>query len=176
MEITVKDVVITLVKGDITDLAVDAIVNPANSDLILGGGVAGAVRRRGGPSIQEECSAIGNTPVGTAVITGAGDLPAKHVIHAVGPVMGSGDENRKLADAVRNALEIAEANNVRSIAFPAISTGIFGFPGPQCARILFSTVIAYLKSGSRFDRIIFCLFDNDMYSIFETEASRLAEE
>jgi O-acetyl-ADP-ribose deacetylase len=176
MELSVKDVVITLVKGDITSLAVDAIVNAANSKLVLGAGVAGAIRQGGGPSVQAECDAIGGTPVGTAAITGAGNLPAKYVIHAVGPIMGSGDEDRKLADAVRHALELADNNHLRSIAFPAISTGVFGYPGPRCAKIMFSTVIAYLKSGSTLDRIMFCLFDNEMYSFFEEELSRMAEE
>jgi O-acetyl-ADP-ribose deacetylase (regulator of RNase III) len=99
--IRLNETQLELVEGDITELDVDAIVNPANEDLKLGSGVAGAIRQKGGPSIQKECDRIGGTPVGTAVITGAGELPHKHVIHAVGPRMGEGDEDRKLASAVR---------------------------------------------------------------------------
>ena len=117
-----------LVKGDITELDVDAVVNAANEHLILGAGVAGAIRRKGGPSIQEECYRIGGTFVGGAVITTGGNLKARHVIHAVGPRMGEGEEDEKLGNAVLNSLKVAEENGLRSIAFPAISTGIFGFP------------------------------------------------
>ncbi len=176
MEMCVGDSIITLVLGDITDLAVDAIVNAANSNLILGGGVAGAIRKKGGSAIQKECDDIGGTAVGTAVITSAGNLPASYVIHAVGPVMGSGDEDKKLADATASALEIAEKNHLRSIAFPAISTGIFGYPKKRCARVMLLTTIAYLKAGSLLDRIIFCLFDNETYTIFEEELLRLKSE
>jgi O-acetyl-ADP-ribose deacetylase len=174
MEVNIRDTLITLVKGDITALAVDAIVNPANSQLMLGGGVAGAIRKKGGPTIQAECDAIGGTPVGTAVMTKAGSLPAKYVIHAVGPVMGSGDEDRKLADATRNALELAEKHKLRTIAFPAISTGIFGYPGDRCAKVMLSHTMAYLAAGSHLHRIIFCLFDDSMFSFFEQELNRLA--
>ncbi|WP_372897045.1 macro domain-containing protein [Stieleria sp.] len=121
-----------LLEADITELEVDAIVNAANEHLKLGGGVAGAIRKRGGPSIQKECDRIGGTPVGTAVITGAGDLPFRHVIHAVGPKMGEGDEDRKLASAVRASLALADRHGLRSIALPAISTGNFGVPGDRC--------------------------------------------
>ena len=176
MELNVQDTVIALLKGDITDLAVDSIVNAANSNLQLGGGVAGAIRKKGGPTIQEECDAIGGTPVGTSVITKAGDLPAKYVVHTVGPVMGSQDEDRKLADATRSALELADDKHIRSIAFPAISTGIFGFPKDRCAKVMLSTTIAYLKGGSKLDRVFFCLFDDEMYSIFEEELSKLVSE
>ncbi len=172
MEMSVNETLITLVKGDITELAVDAIVNPANSNLVLGGGVAGAIRSRGGPEIQKECDALRGTPVGTAVITGAGNLPAKYVIHAVGPVMGSGDEDKKLAEATRSALEIAVEKKIRSIAFPAISTGIFGYPGDRCARVMLTTVTAFLADETQIDRVIFCLFDDDMFGIFEKELSR----
>lgn len=176
MEIHAQDTVIVLIKGDITQLKVDAIVNAANSDLILGSGVAGAIRTNGGPSIQDECNAIGGTPVGTAVITGAGQLPAKYVIHAVGPIMGSGDEDQKLADAVRCSLEVADKNNLRSIAFPAISTGVFGYPGKECAKIMLSITYAYLQNDSNLDQIIFCLYDDNMYSIFEEETNRRSED
>ena len=176
MEYNVKDTQIAIIMGDIATLGVDAIANAANEDLILGSGVAGSIRLKGGPSIQEECDLIGGTPVGTAVITKAGNLPAKHVIHAVGPVMGSGDEERKLSEATRSALELAEKHHIRSLAFPAIGTGVFGFPGDRCARVMISTTIAFAKGGGQLDRVIFCLFSNEMYNIFEEELSRYTSD
>jgi O-acetyl-ADP-ribose deacetylase (regulator of RNase III) len=115
-----------LIEGDITELDVDAIVNAANSQLQLGSGVAGAIREKGGPSIQEECDKLGSTYVGGAVLTGAGNLKAKHVIHAVGPKMGEGEEESKLRNATMNSLLVAAEHGLKSIAFPTISTGIFG--------------------------------------------------
>src|SRR5688572_23694775 len=123
MQVTVNGISIELVKGDITDLAVDAIVNAANEYLVLGAGVAGAIADKGGPSIQAECDLLRGCEVGSAKMTGAGNLPAKHVIHAVGPQMGEGNEPGKLAGATRTSLQIAERNGLQSIAFPAISTG-----------------------------------------------------
>src|SRR5689334_22930847 len=128
LTVTLERTQLELIEGDITTLDVDAIVNAANEHLQLGGGVAGAIRQKGGPSIQEECNRIGGTPVGTAVMTGAGNLKARQVIHAVGPQMGEGDEDKKLASAVRAALALADRRGFKSIALPAISTGIFGFP------------------------------------------------
>jgi O-acetyl-ADP-ribose deacetylase (regulator of RNase III) len=136
--------VLELVQGDITEMETDAIVNAANAQLVLGGGVAGAIKRKGGPAIQEECNRIGGTQVGGAVITTGGNLKARHVIHAVGPRMGEGDEDRKLRDATLNSLKIAEQHELESISFPAISTGIFGYPVDRCARIMLSTAIEYL--------------------------------
>src|SRR4030095_17098286 len=114
-----------LVQGDITDLDVDVIVKPANQHRQLGAGVAGAIRAKGGPSIQEECNRIGGTPVGTAVMTGAGHLKARWVIHAVGPRMGEGDEDKKLASAVRAALALADRRGMKSVVPPALSTRQF---------------------------------------------------
>lgn len=168
--------VIELVKGDITELEVDAIVNAANSALKMGGGVAGAILRKGGREIQEECDRIGYCPVGGAVITGAGRLKAKYVVHAVGPRMGEGDEDRKLRNATLNALKVAEEHGVRSIAFPAISTGIFGFPKDRCAKIMLRTAADYLSKGSRVKRVIFCLYDDETYGIFREELERLRSE
>ena len=119
---------VELVEGDITEMDTEAIVNAANDRLILGAGVAGAIRSKGGPGIQEECDTIGGTYVGGAVVTGGGNLKARYVIHAVGPRMGEGDEDRKLGEATLNSLKRAEEHHMKSIAFPAISTGIFGFP------------------------------------------------
>ena len=155
-----------LVKGDITEQSTDAIVNAANAQLILGGGVAGAIRRKGGPAIQEECNKIGGTFVGGAVITTGGNLKAKHVIHAVGPRMGEGDEENKLKNATINSLKVADENFLKSIAFPAISTGIFGFPLERCAEIMLSETINYLKGQTGLEKVIFCLFDDKAFNIY----------
>ena len=168
--------IVELVKGDITELEVDAIVNAANSRLKMGGGVAGAILRKGGWSIQEECDKIGYCPVGGAVITGAGKLKAKYVIHAVGPRMGEGDEDRKLRNATLNSLKLAEKHGIKSIAFPAISTGIFGFPKDRCAKIMLRTAVDYLKAGSGIERVIFCLYDDETYQIFAEELNRIKNE
>ena len=161
-------VILELVQADITDLATDAIVNAANEELQLGGGVAGAIRRRGGPAIQRECDDIGGTPVGTAVITTGGNLKARFVIHCVGPRWGEGEEDEKLANTVLSALKLADSRQLRSIAFPAISTGVFGFPKDRAAQVILSTVIDYLKQGtSKLRRIIFCLFDPTTFHIFK---------
>ena len=166
----VGDSVVELVKGDITELDVDAIVNAANSALKMGGGVAGAILRKGGYSIQEECDRIGYCPVGGAVITGAGRLKARYVIHAVGPRMGEGDEDNKLRNATLNSLKLADQHKLESIAFPAISTGIFGFPKDRCAKIMLATTIEYLeqnKGKTSLKRVIFCLYDDETYNIFK---------
>ena len=168
--------IVELVKGDITELEVDAIVNAANSRLKMGGGVAGAILRKGGWSIQEECDKIGYCPVGGAVITGAGKLKAKYVIHAVGPRMGEGDEDRKLRNATLNSLKLAEKHGIKSMAFPAISTGIFGFPKDRCAKIMLRTAVDYLKAGSSIERVIFCLYDDETYQIFAEELNRIKNE
>ncbi len=157
---------IHLLIGDITDLDVDAIVNAANARLILGAGVAGAIRRKGGPSIQEECNRIGGTYVGGAVITNAGLLKAKKVIHAVGPRMGEGREDEKLADATRNSLLRAEEHGLKSIAFPAISTGIFGFPVDRCAGIMLKEAVQYLLHTGKVTDIYFCLWEQHVYTVF----------
>jgi len=155
--------------GDITQLDVDAIVNAANSQLVLGAGVAGAIRTKGGPSIQEECNAIGHCPVGGAVITGGGDLKARHVIHGVGPRQGEGDEEAKLKNATLNSLKVADQNNLESITFPAISTGIFGFPLDACARIMLTTVKKYLTGPTQIKRVVFALFDDKSLKMFEDQ-------
>jgi O-acetyl-ADP-ribose deacetylase (regulator of RNase III) len=156
-----------LVKGDITEMETDVIVNAANAQLILGGGVAGAIRRKGGPAIQEECNKIGGTYVGGAVITTGGNLKARHVIHAVGPMMGEGDEDNKLRDATINSLKVADENQLKSIAFPAISTGIFGYPLDRCAEIMLSETINYLNSKTGLEKVVFCLFDQQAFDVFE---------
>lgn len=161
-----------LVEGDITELEVDAIVNPANENLQLGSGVAGAILARGGDTIQEECDRIGGTAVGTAVLTGAGALKARHVIHAVGPTMGEGEEDRKLAAAIRSSLAIADRNGLKTIALPAISTGNFGFPMDRCARILLTEVYRYLQGGTKLERVSVCLLGDEAFDIFKRELRR----
>ena len=169
MQIRINKSALELVKGDITELSEDAIVNAANAQLILGGGVAGAIRKKGGPSIQAECNKIGGTFVGGAVITGGGNLKAKYVIHAVGPQMGEGDEDNKLKNATVNSLKTVEKNKLESIAFPAISTGIFGFPVNRCAKIMLSAIIEYLKNETSIKKVTMCLFDDKTFEIFQRE-------
>jgi O-acetyl-ADP-ribose deacetylase (regulator of RNase III) len=161
-----------LLEGDITELDVEAIVNPANEDLQLGGGISGVIRTKGGPAVQEECDRIGHTPVGTAVMTGAGDLAVRQIIHAVGPRMGEGDEDRKLAAAVRSSLALADRNGLKSMAIPAISTGIFGFPIDRCARILLTEVHRYLQGGTKLERVVVCLFGEEAFNVFRRELRR----
>jgi len=173
MQSTINGVTIELMQGDITDLAVDAIVNAANSDLILGSGVAGAIARKGGPEIQAECLKIGHCEVGSAVITGSGRLPAAHVIHAVGPRMGEGNESGKLANATRTSLLLAERNQLVDIAFPAISTGVFGYPLESCAKIMLRVMIDFtFEDLTSLKRVILCLFDANAYGVFADEFKR----
>lgn len=177
MQTVLNNVTVELVQGDITDLEADVIVNAANSQLILGAGVAGAIRRKGGPSIQEECFAIGYCEVGDAVITGGGNLKARHVIHAVGPRMGEGSEAGKLASAVRASLNLAEQHGLRSIAFPAISTGVFGYPLESCADVMLRVILDYtFEDLSHLQQIIVCLYDDDAFHIFSTEFEKKLQE
>jgi len=164
-----------LIEGDLTEQATDAIVNAANAQLILGGGVAGAIRKKGGPKIQEECNKIGGTFVGGAVITTGGNLKAKYVIHAVGPRMGEGNEDEKLKNATLNSLKVADENKLKSIAFPAISTGIFGFPMDRCAKIMLSTTIDYLSKDTGLEKVVFCLWGKEAYSVFKNELKQQME-
>jgi O-acetyl-ADP-ribose deacetylase len=157
------------VEGDIADLDTDAIVNAANAQLILGAGVAGAIRRKGGPQIQQECDRIGGTFVGGAVLTTGGALKARYVIHAVGPRMGEGDEDEKLRQATRNALKLADEHRLTSVAFPALSTGIFGFPIQRCAAIMLQTTAEYLRGQTGLERVVFCLYGRESYDVFARE-------
>ena len=172
LSIRLNETRLDLIEADITELSVDAIVNPANEKLKLGSGVAGAILEKGGMSIQKECNRIGGTAVGTAVITGAGDLEAHHVIHAVGPKMGEGDEDRKLSSAVRSSLALADRHGLRSIAIPAISTGVFEFPIDRCARITLTEIHRYLQGGTKLHRVVVCLFDDATFAIFRQELRR----
>lgn len=168
MEKVVNGKRIVLLRGDLTDLAVDAIVNAANARLQLGGGVAGAIRTKGGPSIQEECNRVGPIKVGEAALTGAGNLKASWVIHAVGPMYGEGDDDEKLRNATLNSLKRATEKGLKSIAFPAISTGIFGFPKDRCSRIMLKEVSEYLEGQkTTLDEVIFCLWSQNDLDLFE---------
>jgi O-acetyl-ADP-ribose deacetylase (regulator of RNase III) len=167
MKTKINNALLELIQGDITEQTTDAIVNAANAALQMGGGVAGAIRRRGGPAIQEECNRIGGTHVGGAVITTGGNLAAKYVIHAVGPIHGEDHEDEKLKDATLNSLLLADKNRLKSIAFPAISTGIFGFPKDRCATIMLSTTIAYLEGPTKLEKVVYCLYDKKTLEIFE---------
>lgn len=174
MQHEINDTIIELIRGDITECETDAIVNAANDRLILGGGVAGAIRKKGGPAIQEECNKIGGTYVGGAVITTGGNLKAKYVIHAVGPQMGEGDEDNKLRNATVNSLKVADANGVKSIAFPAISTGIFGYPLQRCSHVMLSNTMSYLADEQTgLEQIVFCLFDQKAYDTFKITLQEL---
>ncbi len=167
--------VLRLVKGDITERDVDAIVNAANSHLKHGGGVAGAIVRKGGQVIQQESDRIGYVPVGSAAITTAGSLPCKAVIHAVGPRMGEGDEDNKLRSAVRSALRLATEKGFKSISMPAISSGIFGFPKDRCAQILVGESRSFLKENpdTSLEVVEFCIFDNETLKHFVAEFDKL---
>ena len=169
MKAAIENSILELLDGDITEMDTDAIVNAANVQLVLGGGVAGAIRQKGGPAIQQECNKIGGTFVGGAVITTGGNLKAKYVIHAVGPRMGEGKEDTKLKNATLNSLKLADKHNLKSIAFPAISAGIFGFPIDRCAEIMLRTTIEYIKGQTGLKKVVFCLFGRDSYTVFENQ-------
>lgn len=160
-----------LIIGDITKLQVDAIVNAANSSLLGGGGVDGAIHRAGGKDILEECIKIrnkqGGCKTGEAVITTGGNLPARFVIHTVGPKWNSGenDEEEFLKKCYLNTLQIAISNNIKTMAFPGISTGIYGFPKEKAAEIAIETILRYPEKD-KIDRIIFVCFDQENYSIY----------
>ncbi|HWR60945.1 MAG TPA: O-acetyl-ADP-ribose deacetylase, partial [Clostridia bacterium] len=163
---------IELIKGDITALEVDAIVNAANSSLLGGGGVDGAIHKAGGRQILEECIAIrnqqGGCRTGEAVITGGGLLRARYVIHTVGPVWqgGSHDEDQLLSNCYTNSLRLAEENNIRTVAFPNISTGVYGFPRERASKIAVRTVADYLGSSEAIDKVIFVCFDEENYRLY----------
>lgn len=169
MEISTNN--IEVIKGDITKLSVDAIVNAANSSLLGGGGVDGAIHRAGGKKILEECKEIvrtqGECKTGQAVITTAGNLPSKFVIHTVGPIWhgGKNREETLLADCYSNSLKLAVENECKTIAFPNISTGIYGFPKDKSAAISTKAVITFLKMNTQIKKVTFACFDDENYSL-----------
>jgi O-acetyl-ADP-ribose deacetylase len=165
---------VNVIMGDITKLEVDAIVNAANTSLMGGGGVDGAIHRAGGPKILEECNRIrnrqGGCPTGEAVITSGGNLKAKYVIHTVGPVWQSGakDEDRLLSLAYYNSLKLATQNGIITIAFPNISTGIYGFPKGRAAEIAIDSVREFLKTDKSITALTFCCFDEENFKIYNS--------
>lgn len=166
---------IAVVEGDITLQAVDAVVNAANSGLRGGGGVDGAIHRKAGPKLMDACRAIGGCPTGEARITSGYDLPAKYVIHAVGPVWEGGgvNEDALLAGCHRHALSLAREHGLRTIAFPAISTGVYGFPMTRAAGIAVSTVADAIEGDAHFTAVRFVCFGAEAVAIFEAARTRL---
>jgi O-acetyl-ADP-ribose deacetylase len=164
---------IGLRQGDLTDADVDAIVNAANNDLMLGGGVAGAIRVKGGPAIQQECDKIGTIPLGEAAITGAGLLSARHVIHAASMRLGESTSEENVRAATRNSLMRADENSLKTIAFPAIGTGIAGFPIERCAQAMLEEVRAHLSGPTMLERVEFVLFDRRSLEVFEQKLAEM---
>ncbi len=169
---------IEVLKGDITKLAADAIVNAANSSLMGGGGVDGAIHRAGGPAILEECKAIvakqGTCATGEAVITTGGNLPAKFVVHTVGPIWNGGRQNEreKLADCYRKSLQLAIDHHCKTIAFPNISTGVYRFPKEEAAAIAVNTVKDFLHSTDGIEKVIFVCFDDENFNLIQQEIKK----
>jgi O-acetyl-ADP-ribose deacetylase (regulator of RNase III) len=159
---------IELALGDITDAEVDAVVNAANNQLQLGSGVAGAIRRKGGPSIQAECDRIGPVPLGEAAITGAGRLKVRYVIHAASMSLGQATTAEHLVASTKSSLLRADEHRLRSVAFPAIGTGVAGFPLDECARRMITTVREHLDTvDSSLERVLFVLYDQAAYDAFK---------
>ena len=157
---------IRIMQGDLTEQDADAIVNAANNDLQLGGGVAGAIRRKGGPAIQEECDRIGSIPLGEAAITTGGRLKARYVIHAASMSLGEATIEENLRLSTRNSLLRAKEKGLRSIAFPAIGTGIAGFPMRRCAEVMLEEAVLHLKGPTSLEDVRFVLYDRPAYETF----------
>jgi O-acetyl-ADP-ribose deacetylase (regulator of RNase III) len=178
MKITINQTTLELTQGDITQLETDAIVNAANERLAHGGGVAGVIARQGGPIIQRESTQWvrehGPVPTGGAAITSGGDLKARHVIHAVGPVYNATDRPAELLrSTVESALEMADDHDLTSIAVPAISTGIFGYPMAEAAEVMLRAAIDYLEGETGLERVVFCLYGPSAYDTFQRVLSDL---
>ena len=166
---------IILQQGDLTEMDVDAIVNAANNDLQLGGGLAGAIRRRGGESIQKECNQIGSIPVGGAALTSGGKLKARHIIHAASMELGGHTTARALRTSTAHSLRIAAERSLKTIALPAIGTGIGGFPLSECADIMLREAAEHLKHPTSLETIYFVLFDAKALATFEKELRAMSE-
>lgn len=168
---------IELEQGDITKLACDAIVNAANATLLGGGGVDGAIHRAAGPELLAECRGLGGCPTGKAKLTGGYNLPARHVIHTVGPVYRGGQhgEARQLASCYESSLSLAAEHRLHTVAFPAISCGVYGYPLAEAARIALSTTEAFLDRHPEIEKVIFVLFGEETFGTFRHELDQLAE-
>ncbi len=164
-----KGTKIFLIEGDITTMAVDAVVNAANNTLLGGGGVDGAIHRAGGPTILEQCKKIGGCPTGEARITTAGNMPSKYVIHTVGPIYRGGNHNeaKLLYNAYYNSLKLAIEYDLKTIAFPAISTGVYNYPKEEACHIAIDAVFKFIDEVGGIDEIYFVLFSKDNYKIYE---------
>jgi len=179
MQAIVNKTKLTLIQGDITRQATDAIVNAANSSLMGGGGVDGAIHRAGGPAILEECKKIvarqGRLPTGKAVITTGGDLKARHVIHTVGPIWHGGNRGEAdlLASAYRESLKLAVTSSLKTISFPSVSTGAYGYPVDTAAEVALQTVIKFLEKQESLEEVVFVLFDNRTCEVYIEELERL---
>jgi O-acetyl-ADP-ribose deacetylase (regulator of RNase III) len=167
---------IEILQSDITDMDVDAIVNAANNDLQLGAGVAGAIRRKGGDAIQRECNGIGTIPVGGAVITTGGKLKARHVIHAASMSLGGATTAPSLRRSVHHCLRIAAEKELKTIAFPAVGTGIAGFPMRDCAQIMLEEAVSHLKKPASVAKIYFVLFDHAAKTVFDEVFAEMAAQ
>jgi len=167
---------IILIKGDLTEMDTDAIVNAANNDLQHGGGVAGAIRHKGGDIIQKESDEIGSIPVGGAAITSGGNLKSRYVIHAASMQLGGRTAPHALRSSIAHSLRIAEQKSLKTIAFPAVGTGIADFPMEECAEIMLAEAVSHLKRGSSLERIYFVLFDDAALKTFKKVWSRLEAE
>lgn len=178
MEIKIDSTTLSLIKGDITNEKTDAIVNAANSRLAGGGGVDGAIHRAGGPKIMEECRKIGGCPTGGAVITTGGNLKAKYVIHTVGPIYrdGKNREAELLSSAYRKSLELAVSKGLKSIAFPSISTGAYGYPINEAAEIALRTVIEFIKANRGFELVRFVLFSERDLAVYEESLKKITQK
>jgi O-acetyl-ADP-ribose deacetylase (regulator of RNase III) len=158
---------IEILQGDLTEMDVDAIVNAANNDLQLGGGVAGAIRRKGGAEIQKECDVIGTIPVGGAAITSGGKLKARYVIHAASMALGGRTEAHALRSSTAHSLRIAAQKRLKTIAFPAVGTGIAGFPLRECADVMLREVVKHFEAPTSIEKVSFVLFDQEALGAFE---------
>ena len=163
-------------QGDITEMDTDAIVNAANNELQLGGGVAGAIRHKGGPRIEAECDEIGTIPVGGAAITSGGNLKARHVIHAASMQLGGPASAHSLRSSTAHALRIAAQNNLETIAFPAVGTGIAGFPLRECAEIMLRETAKHFEGPTSLEKVSFVLFDEEALAVFEEVFAELGKK
>ena len=183
IEVAIDQTKLRIIQGDITKQSTDAIVNAANSSLMGGGGVDGAIHRAGGPAILEECKRIvarqGRLPTGKAVITTGGNIKAKHVIHTVGPIWhgGSKGEPELLASAYQESLKIAAENNLNSIAFPSISTGAYGYPVNQASKVALEAVITLISQGiTSIKEVVFVLFDSRTFDVYSSSLKEIGEK